>query len=134
MRTLKLGEVASDIPVVAKAKWNPTGLLVEPGQRYLVTASTDLWMDRDIPSTAAGQPGVGAQKLFLPLKRCRAAQWFQLVAAVGRSHSQLFPIGMEGKVSLVLGDSGELYLFANDVSFAYFNNAGSITVDVCREQ
>ncbi len=41
---------------------------------------------------------------------------------------------MEGKVSLVLGDSGELYLFANDVSFAYFNNAGSITVDVCREQ
>lgn len=134
MQSLKVGEVAPKPYVVdAKSIWNDTGLLVRPGEQYLVTASDEVWVDRKVPSTAAGQPGVGIQKLLKPLIRCRAGQWFELIAAVGRTHTQLFVIGMKGLVTLGGGQEGELLLFANDVIFAYGNNSGHITVEVRRQ-
>ena len=134
MQSLKVGEVAPKRYLVeAKSIWNGTGLLVRPGERYIVTASDDVWVDRTIPSTAAGQPGVGIQKLFKPLIRCRAGQWFELIAAVGRTRAQFFVIGMKGRVALDGGQEGELLLFANDVIFAYGNNGGHVTVEVQRE-
>jgi len=135
MQSLKPGEVAQKQFVVeAKAIWNGTGLLIRPGEQYLVTASKDVWVDRTIRSTAAGQPGVGIQKLLRPLLRCRAGQWFELIAAVGRDHSQLFAVGMIGRVTLDGGEEGELLFFANDVIFAYYNNSGSVKVEVQRER
>jgi hypothetical protein len=133
MRSLDIGEVAKNIPVFARLRWNSTGLLIRPAEQYLVTATEELWTDWCISSTAAGQPGVGIQKLFRSFVRFRTAQWFQLVAAVGRSHDQLFDVGMAGRVTLGDGHEGELLFFANDVSLAYFNNSGQIHVDVLRE-
>lgn len=133
MRSLDIKEVAKSIPVFARLRWNTTGLLIRPGERYLVTATEEIWSDWRIASTAAGQPGVGIQKLFRPFVRCPTAQWFQLVAAVGCSHDQLFDVGMAGRVTLKDEHEGELLFFANDVSLAYFNNSGQIHVDVLRE-
>lgn len=134
MRSLEVGEVATKIPVLARSRWNTTGLLIRPAQQYMVTATDERWSDRHITSTAAGQPGVAIQRFFKPFIRCRSAQWFQLVAAVGYSHRQLFPVGMAARINLKDGHEGELLFFANDVSFAYFNNSGQIHVNVLRER
>jgi hypothetical protein len=133
LRSLGVREVAARIPVLARERWNHTDLLVRAGEQYLVTATNEHCMDRQISSTAAGQPGVAIQRLAKPIIRCRAGQWFQLIAAVGRSHRHLFPIGMVGRIRLDWGQEGELLFFANDVIFAYCNNSGQIAVDVRRE-
>jgi len=131
MRSLAVGEAATSIRVEARPLWNGSGLIVRPTERYRVTASDDLWFDRTIASTADGQPGVGIQKLLRPFIRCKSAQWFQLIAAVGQSSAQLVPIGRFG--ALAANREGELFFFANDVSLAYGNNSGHVMVEVVRE-
>lgn len=133
MRKLAVGEKASCISVDARKSWNGTGILVHAGEKYRIDASNEEWSDAGIKSTAAGQSGRGFQRIFRPLIRCHQAQWFELVAAVGRSNQQMHPIGLGADVSFITEENVELGFFANDVIFMYWNNKGVIHVAITRE-
>lgn len=132
MEKLRIGETRAAILVDATQRWNPTGLLVGPGESYRVQASADRWYDAGIPADADGQPGNFIQKLFEWLIRCKQATWFQLVAALGQSDKWLFPLGRDACLTIPDGAESELTLFANDVSFMYGNNSGSISIRITR--
>lgn len=132
MEMLDVGQTRHDIQIDSRLRWNSTGIQVAPGESYRIQASSDLWYDAGIPADANGQSGNFFQRPFKWLIRCKQAQWFQLVGALGHSDNQLFALGMDAQLTVSAGANAELTLFANDVSFMYCNNSGSIRVSITR--
>ena len=123
--------------IIARRKWNHTGVHVKPGERYSLRAAGK-WRDLFIRCDADGYPTErvpaltrGLMRRFEPKRRSPAEQWFCLMGALVEDDSRIFRIGT------VLRDwspeqAGELLCFANDVPFAYLNNFGSIELTVQR--
>ncbi|QKE65051.1 hypothetical protein HNE05_17395 [Aquipseudomonas campi] len=132
MERLEIGQRKDGIEVNSALRWNRSGIRVMSGEHYQVQASLDIWRDASIPSDANGQAGSALQNCFKWLIRCKAATWFQLVAALGESDKQLFPLGLDAHLNIPDGTDAELTLFANDVSLAYGNNRGSVWVSLTR--
>jgi hypothetical protein len=65
-------------------------------------------------------------------KRERTAKWFSLIGQIAGSPRTQFDIGqlIENNVVYLPPTSGLLYCFANDAWLMYWNNAGSIELDV----
>lgn len=116
------------VTVRARELWNDTQLDVRPGERWLIEATGE-WMDWKTPSGPEGyvEPKL---ELFERLRRMPQAPWFSLVAAVGNARETFVLIGRSGELRPTR--AGRLQLFANDVSFMYWNNAGELAVSIQR--
>src|SRR5208337_4696388 len=64
------------------------------------------------------------QRLGKGLRREPSERWFAHIGSIGRDGGEVFRIGTETTYSP--SSSGDLYAFANDASFAYWNNRGSV--------
>jgi len=134
--TLAVGDSRS-VEIVAREKWNPTGVLVGPGQRYAF-AATGKWIDGGIPCGPGGftvDQAHGIAHLIVkagaPFLRVKNGRYFCVVGCVGRVRSSFFVIGT-GRPDWSTSRSGLLECFANDVPIAYWNNEGSVALVVTR--
>lgn len=87
------------------------------------------WADgRQRPNDANGWECLLLRPFFF-LKRVRSAHWYELTGAVGHDpFLQTFAIGKENDATIEA--NGELFLFANDASWRYPNNYGSLRVRI----
>jgi len=137
-RQLEVGEKFT-IGVIARRYWNNTGLHVTAGQRYQLTAR-GTWVDFYIPCGANGYQAPGwllRGPLGLPirfmqgLRRVPESSWFVLAGAVrAAGDCQYFVAGSSREVRMPA--SGQLAFFANDVPGFYWNNLGSIRLEIIR--
>jgi hypothetical protein len=115
-------------PVAAAEHWSRTGLRLEAGVSYRLTAS-GTWRDWHVETTAAGY----TRWYLAPfgwLRRAPRRPWFELMGCLDADPATTFPIG--AGTTYVPPWSGELVCFANDVSWAYGNNSGAVTLGVER--
>ena len=127
------------VSVLAKRKWNRSGIQLQKSGRYVCTApNTETWRDLDINCDANGWPRDKYKwrfKLFKwaeKLRRSSEANWFQLVGTYGESLDELIVIGTQH--TFEASHDAELCLFANDLPFMYWNNSGSLFVEIRRIQ
>lgn len=116
--------------VDAKTRWNHTGVHLQAGQRYRLSAA-GVWADRGKSCGPDGHDGDRwVFRLTGCLRRARRLPWFALAGAVGENLDTAFLIGSGTEISPSSG--GELTCFANDVSVMYGNNSGSLLLTVTR--
>jgi hypothetical protein len=114
--------------VKARKWWNRSGILLEKGHSYTFEIPVgDVWCDSSIVCDASGYE-LPKLKGWVFLRRVRGAKWFALIGAIGRCARQPMIYAPGGK--FIAHKDGELFLFANDVWFMYWNNGGSIKVSV----
>jgi hypothetical protein len=140
-RELSVGE-SIKVTVVAKEKFNPTGVKAAAGQHFSFTiAKGARWKDLNIVCDANGWLSKDAPSLTRKFiqnaemdRRVPAANWFELVGTVGANEDHHFQIGLRGKDwTHTVKTDGELFLFANDLIKYYGNNHDSIEVTVTRK-
>lgn len=68
-------------------------------------------------------------------RRCPEAKWFEIVGVVGKKHQTPFQVLrlMEDKGLEITKNTGEFFLFANDLEDRYSNNLGFIEVVITRK-
>lgn len=113
-------------PVIARCRWNDTGIDVRQGQRVHITASGE-WTDDMIDTSPAGFE-IPRLKPFRWARRLPSAPWFCLCATVGQMKKPIHRIGNGDE--FFAGRDGRLYLFANDAWLFYFNNHGKIDATI----
>jgi hypothetical protein len=122
------------ITVRARNPWNCTGLTVRSGEVYNFQVDKHcLWVDFYWPTSADGyrfDPLFPIQFLFKKDCVLPATDWFVLCAAVNCPCCGTVPIGSCGTMRIM--KSGYLGLFANDTSYAYWNNWGQLKVRITR--
>lgn len=113
------------IPIEARRYNNRTGVILEAGATYELTAE-GRWRDA---STECGPDGHDDPKLkwWRWTRRSRPHLWFALIGTVA---SQRFLIGSKARVTIE--KTGELVCFANDARVAYRNNSGAVTLTIAR--
>jgi hypothetical protein len=110
--------------------WNCTGLQLEAGQTYIITAS-GCWVDFFIPHGPDGGPSTFAYlRPFEPRRRLPTQNWFILAGAIDSDPSTVFSIGSYREYTATR--CGELTCFANDVPEFYWNNWGHVTMALTR--
>jgi hypothetical protein len=129
---LRVGE-SSVVPVDSKKYWNDSGIILERDGRYQFASDpAQQWLDWSNPANANGYK---SNSLLLKLsewfRRVPSADWFTLIGAIGMSERAAFIIGCSLKDFQPV-ENGRLYCFANDLSFMYWNNSGTVTVRVTR--
>lgn len=148
------------LQVHAQNLWNSANLRVVAGQRYQIQAQ-GMWSDRDYQTDAEGIDSQSViQGWFEPSRRYKPGNWGTLIAAVHGDanleqknpnnnnavyqffeeninhiseldqQSQLYRVGKQSQITI--SNDGYLYLFFNDVRFAYGNNRGHLTVKITR--
>lgn len=125
---MAVGEQRS-VDVAAAAKWNRTGIMIEPG-RYAFAAS-GLWWDLIVP---AGPDGYDTS-LFGPFahkRRVPWADWFTLMGSLDEDPAGAVAIGRTSEHSFT--KAGELVCFANDLDAMYWNNWGHLKLTVTRRK
>lgn len=114
------------LEIDARRHWNDTGLQITAGRAVRIIAS-GVWRDWMIETDADGfsRPHL---RLAEPLRRVPTAHWFQLCGTIDRRLDQVIILG--GDVAFKAPAGGRLFLFANDVSWMYWNNVGQIQVRI----
>lgn len=139
-KTLAVGE-SHRCTVHAKLRYNYTGLFLQRGGIYtFAVAADDRWADKTMVCGADGwkseQLPFGKEQVVRQLerrRRCRQANWFELIGAYGDEDDQLFRLGdAAGGQRYKATDDGELWMFANDLKTFYGNNEGELLVTVER--
>jgi hypothetical protein len=107
----------------ARPHWNKTGFQVTAGKTYQFHTS-GTWCDAGNKCDAKGYEKPSLAR-WVWLRRVRGAPWFALIGTV------------EGRDEFVIDEkpwtaarSGELWCYANDVWFMYWNNRGSVTLEM----
>jgi hypothetical protein len=123
--------------VYARKKLNRTGWPVVSGEQYRLVASGH-WFDFYIRTGPAGYPSPNCLFSCLEKKRRKPdADWFALVAYVDTGdsddHQDSFVVGT-GLSPWEPSKSGELVCYANDLPYMYWNNFGSIGLELIEEQ
>jgi hypothetical protein len=118
-------------PINAREKWNDSGLILEAGHRYSFSiVSINDWKDWRISCGPNGYPS--SNLLMCASERFRRVaneDWFALIGTIGKDLETHFKIG-SGIKSYLAPYTGRLFCFANDVSCMYFNNRGSLEIEV----
>lgn len=148
------------LQVHAQNLWNSARLRVAAGHVYEIQAQGK-WSDREYETDADGIESQSViQGWFAPARRFKTADWGTLIAAVHADadleqknpntsnavfqffeeninqiddldqQSEMHRIGILSQITI--GRNGYLYLFFNDVRFAYGNNRGLLTVKIRR--
>ena len=127
---LNVGEAAR-LEVQARAKQTSANLVVAPGEQYEISA-TGTWCDAEQHCcTADGYESTNwVLRMSERWRRVPEAWWFALIAATSDDEKRGVAVGTRGLYEPVA--AGTLVFFANDVSFMYFNNSGSVSVSVRR--
>ena len=127
---------ATSIDIRAREKWNPTGIMVSTGKRYSLRAE-GIWIDGGIRADANGFSSDDAPAISRWLlrateskRRLPSERWFCLIGTIGRDPRRAFRIGTLLPEWVADGPGGELFCFANDVGFAYWNNEGSVRLTI----
>ena len=116
--------------VVARGKWNDTGISLVAGQEYSFTAAGQ-WCDWN---KLCGPDGYSSDNPILRttewLRRVPHEKWFALIGSVDHDRRTFFRIGVKQTRKMEFG--GVLTCFANDVGLMYFNNSGAVQLTVTR--
>ena len=130
-------QVIGACTVDSKVWWGPTGIHIESGRRYLLTASGH-WWDTTICCGPEGYDLSGVPWWKRPI--FRASGWLRPLGGQVRWFALLGRIGLRGDVfliakelDLVIASSGQLYCTVNDISFMHYNNRGTVELVVSRE-
>jgi hypothetical protein len=126
--------------VDARCPWNASGVLLEAGARYRVTASKRPghdWVDDANPSRldTGWERWRWFGRLVQPRARAPHLPMYALVAAQGATHQRLSLAVAAGGVDALVpaGETPvELFLFANDWPGFYGNNQGCLDVTLQR--
>jgi hypothetical protein len=136
------------IEINAKSHWNASGILFEKDVRYQIEVEggkNAKWKDKSIETTADGWclppkakcEGTGDKALdwiiglMEPFRRAPDRNWFKLIGVVAGAEYQQDPIGNEG--TLKPRSDGEFCSFANDLSWKYYNNSGTLKLKITRQ-
>ena len=134
------GESAT-FDVHAREKFNWSGVRAESGGYYsFEIPEGEQWRDKNIDCGPEGWPNglltwllAAGVKLVEWLRRCKKANWFELIGAIGDGEENLFRIGRGGADATYRAPvDGDLFAFANDLPWFYGNNSGKIQVTVRR--
>ncbi len=138
VRHLEAGDKIT-LNIAARRYWNDTGLHVTTGQRYQLTAH-GTWIDFYIPCAADGYqaprwllrgPLGRLTRTVQKLRREPEGNWFMLIGTVrAAGHRHNFACGRSREVQMPA--TGQLEFFANDVPGFYWNNWGSIQLEITR--
>jgi len=121
--------------IYARHYYNRTGWRVEPGKRYALKA-TGQWIDLFIPSGPAGYASPSLlfyMSLLEPYRRVPEANWFALIGLIdsGNCSAEQHPVIIgEGLHHWRPARAGELVCYANDLPWLYWNNFGSVTLEI----
>jgi hypothetical protein len=128
------------VVTVVSAKWlNETGVAFHRGETYAIRPlPNQKWYDLTIPTTPSGfnSKTNALMEPFTNQRHFPQADWLELCGTVGTEAP--FIIGDHEVVIPAKGTprahspEGTLRLFANDVSWGYFDNFGSIKVEIRR--
>jgi hypothetical protein len=117
--------------IYACSRYNRTGWKVEPGKRYALKA-VGSWWDFFIPCGPAGYSLFWLRWLE-KYRRAPEAKWFALIGFIDSGsrfdEEQRFTIGKD-LASWTPEQAGELVCYANDLRYMYWNNWGSITLEM----
>ena len=124
------------IPILARKEWNNTQIRLVAGEEYHFKASGQ-WTDW---FTVCDADGWSYSGLLSPLNLLllEATKWsrrvpeerlFTLIGSIDQK-VPYFGIGVEARIAPA--STGTLYCFANDASFAYWNNWGEIQLTITR--
>jgi hypothetical protein len=114
--------------IEARRIWNRTGIQLESGKTYTFHAR-GAWIDWYIRHGPEGDPSANFyMRLFERFRRRKNEKWFALIGAVDQNIATAFLIGAGATIQMKY--SGELTCFANDVRGFYWNNCGSVVVQV----
>jgi hypothetical protein len=118
------------VKVLSKEKWNDTEIELIKGRNYEYNANGK-WIDWFIRCDADGYPGIlsFSMDVFLRgIKRTPSAKWFRLVGVIDKNTSHTIDLGKTGTFTAL--EDGRLWVFANDSNSAYWNNCGSIELEL----
>jgi hypothetical protein len=113
--------------------WNNTGLHVTVGQRYQLVA-VGTWWDTVIRSDADGYPTpwwYPPQRIAQRLRRLPSDDWFVLAGAI-RTAEDCWHFAVGSSREVLMPTRGQLSFFANDVPGFYWNNFGSLRLEIAR--
>jgi hypothetical protein len=108
-------------------KWNDAEIDLIKGCQYEYKA-TGKWKDWFIECDANGYSNFLMDLFLRWAKRSPSAKWFQLVGVVDKDKSYTVELGTEG--TFIAPENGRLWVYANDVCFAYWNNYGYIELEI----
>ncbi len=125
--------------VAAKNKYNASHVQLLAGAHYEFRV-TGTWLDAKIRCHASGWTAEDVRPVVRPLiraaeknRRCRCANWFELIGTLGCNACHQFRIGCRGSGwTYTPPCDGILYAYANDLDSRYGNNSGCLTVTVTR--
>ena len=130
-RSLRIGETAY-VCVHANKLWNDSGIEVVSGQRYnFRIPQGERWIGWRRTCNADGHSSTGLIRPFESLRRVPEARWLELMGTIGCSTKSAIRIG-QGLSNLLVLFSGRLYLFANDLTWMYWKNKGTLAVRITR--
>jgi hypothetical protein len=117
--------------IYSRKKWNDTKVDLIKDCEYKFKA-TGMWFDWFIPCSADGYPDALDRLMDNIFGRCKkrspSPKWFQLVGEVDKNKSHTIELGKEG--TFFAPENGRLFVYANDVSSAYWNNYGAIKLEI----
>jgi len=111
--------------IEAVCRWNKTGFHVKAGKTYRFHASGE-WDDLSHHCKADGYPSPWYLSPWVVIRRVPSARWFALIGTV--EGADRFVIGIDR--TWTAPRDGELWCYANDVWFMYFNNSGFVTLQI----
>ncbi len=131
MMILEVGESITVPEIKAAEYWNSTNINLEVTAIYaLEVQGEQFWYDWFIQADANGytRPWL---KWVEGLRRCPSENWFALIGSISQNSRHNFLIG-KGINNYKPPLTGNLYCYANDVPFMYWNNKGSLSLTVTR--
>jgi hypothetical protein len=124
MKTLKIDEKLTIHDLNPKDTFISTDIMVSPHEKYAFSA-TGKWKDWFKTCDANGWQGFGTHWLRR-FARVSNADLFCLCGSFNKSKEHVFKIGSQREYTVKPADcvqnSAELFLFANDIPWMYWNN------------
>jgi hypothetical protein len=124
MTHLKINEKLTIHDLNPKNTFISTRIIMLPEERYHFSASGK-WKDWFITCDANGWHGIGT-RWFRRFARITDVDLFYLCASFDKDTQRQFPIGTQReytvKPSDCIQETAELFLFANDLPWMYWNN------------
>ena len=131
MSSTQIGQTIR-LDISARSPWNDSGIDLISGGRYdFIVPGDQKWKDASIECDADGYRSRFPLKAFEPFRRVPDQNYFKLIGTIGRSSEEPIVIGSRLE-DFSAWKSGRLYCFANDVRIMYWNNSGSIGLNLTR--